>query len=164
SRAPDPDDLWERTSRRITTRRRRRRVIGSCVAALIVALGVLGTVVVSGRGTSSPRVRVEERPSSEAFPSRIVAVTSDRRLVVLDAHTGAVVRTLADGVSAASHIAVSPDGRIVYFTRDAPSTDGHCGNTPVPHVAYVSIDGGPESALAVGGETDFLAISADGRS
>lgn len=89
-------------------------------------------------------------------PAEIVAATSDSRLVVMNAETGAVLRTLADGLGAGTTIAVTPDRERVFFDRpNSPESD------PPRELLTVPTSGGEVSRL-IGGAGQ-PAVSPDGR-
>jgi Tol biopolymer transport system component len=89
-------------------------------------------------------------------PSQIVAATEDGRLVVLDAATGAEIRTLADGLDAGTTVAVTPDGERVFFDRpNSPESD------PPRELLTVPTGGGePDRLIGGAGQP---AVSPDGR-
>ena len=93
------------------------------------------------------------------YPSRIVAVTYDGRLIVASAVDGHALRVLATDANGASGIAVSPDGNTVYYARD---TGNRCANgDPMTAIASIPITGGDATDLVT--NVRFPAVSPDGR-
>ena len=156
--APSGSAAWELVQRRIRTRRRNRRFVTSavvCIAVVAVAAGVLAL-----HRNAAPQIRVEGTPA--AYPSRLVAVRSDRRLVVIDSRTGAEIRTLATDVDGSSAPTVTPDGAMVFFVRDAPLAGGQCGPIALPQIWSIPIGGGHATPITPYGVGSYPAVSPDG--
>lgn len=128
------------------------------VAAIVLVAVLITTLVV--RNDSRP-TRVATGPPS--MPRQVVALTTQLDLVVLDATTGAVIRTLAHDVSLSRglpELAPTPDGRSVYFTSQLPR-DPACPSRPAADALFrVDIDGGPVTQQRT---AQSVAISPDGR-
>ena len=95
------------------------------------------------------------------MPKQIVAVTNRFHLVILDAHTGKVIRTLARNVATfrgTPEIAVSPDGRQIYFTAIDDPTPG-CATSGIETVFRVPRDGGTRVVV---GRGRTVAVIGDG--
>jgi len=142
---------------------RTRRVWPAVTAGFAIVLVVALVVALIARHEGSDSLR----PASTPYPSRVVVVTYDGKLQVLDSRTGHVVRTLARDVEAQNGhagVSVSPDGRRVYFTR---TTDAQCDENldgsmePIDEIASVSIDGGRVRTEA--SNVRWPAVSPDGR-
>ncbi len=122
--------LWDAVQRRIRVRQGRRRLSIGAVATAGVVAAVIVAVIVLG---SPKKATVSVRPTipqalTPAMPSRIAAVTDNHLLVLLDAQTGAELRTLATGVAQTStvRLAVSPDGQTVWFEHKRPAGPDQC--------------------------------------
>jgi hypothetical protein len=120
------------------------------VAVMAFALGV--ALFARGDGGVQPA-------SLKAYPSRMVAVTYDGRLVVASTDDGHALRVLATDANAAGGIAVSPDGNTVYYARD---TGNRCANgDPITAIASIPVTGGDATELVT--NVRFPAVSPDGR-
>jgi dipeptidyl aminopeptidase/acylaminoacyl peptidase len=150
-------------ARSVRSRRIQLSAVRACAAILVAvaAVAVLVMFVQDERGSERPS------GSSGGYPSWIVAVKYDGRLVVLDARTGKVVRTLARNAVAENGVggvSVSSDGQRVYFTRQttAKCDDNVGGRTDaLSEIASVPVRGG-----AVRSEVSasrWPAVSPDGR-
>ena len=154
---PAPD-AWVRIRERVDAEPRRRRVPAARVAlagfAAAVVIALLVTLVAVVRDDNGG-TGVTATPGGVA-PSQIVAATEDGRLVVLDAATGAEIRTLADGLDAGTTVAVTPDGERVFFDRrSSPQSD------PPRELLTVPTGGGePDRLIGGAGQP---AVSPDGR-
>ena len=102
-------------------RRRRRQALAAAVLALAVGAGGASTAYAS-LGRQAPASPAAGRtpsatPTGTAGPGRpdIVAVTTKGALVVLDPLSGEARRILGPRGVAGGAVAVSPDGRTVYF-------------------------------------------------
>jgi hypothetical protein len=126
---------------------------------MLVAALVVGVVVVEHDDAAD---RLEVTGERDAFPSRLVAVTPDRRLVVVDAETGREERTLASDFDA-EHLSTTPDGDIVFFDYSgALPQDGCTVDDPkLAYVAWTSIDAHGEANTFWTGS--LPAVSPDGR-
>src|SRR5262245_42274918 len=106
------------------------RIKGSAKTQLALAVAVSVVLIVL-------ELLASDRAQAGAVataPSRIVAVTFDGRLLVLDSQSGRVIRTLARDVVATNGVggvSVTPDGQRVYFTRQ--------GDAGCDEIASVSI-------------------------
>jgi hypothetical protein len=104
--------------------------------------------------------------SGSKVRGRLVVLTNDRRLVVVDAADGHEVRTLATGISpplTAPQLAVSPTGDAVYADRSTPAQPGQCPNgaATIPEVVRVPAAGnGAPQRVAFG---MLPAVSPDGK-
>jgi WD40 repeat protein len=102
-------------------RRRRRQALTAALLALVIGAGGASTAYASlGRpGLAAPAAgrTPSAMPSGTAGPGRpgIVAVTATGALAVLDPLSGEARRILVRGGVAGGAVAVSPDGRTVYF-------------------------------------------------
>jgi WD40-like Beta Propeller Repeat len=103
-------------------RRRRRQVLTAAVVALAIGAGGAGTAYASlgqpGRaGHGAPAARPTADSSAPVSPGRpdIVAVTAQGALVVLNPLSGEARRILVASGVVGGAVAVSPDGRTVYF-------------------------------------------------
>jgi hypothetical protein len=102
-------------------RRRRRQALTAAVLAFAIGAGGAGTAYASlGRpGVAAPATgrTPSATPTGTPGPGRpgIVAVTTKGALVVLDPLSGEARRILVRGGVAGGAVAVSPDGRTVYF-------------------------------------------------
>lgn len=98
-------------------------------------------------------------PQAPARPSEIVAIANEK-LVVLASEDGSLLRTLADAPDVASSggLAVTNDGKTVYFAR--PLRD-FCGeDTITTEIVSVPIEGGPLQVVASGHSPE---LSPDGQ-
>ncbi|HEY3670192.1 MAG TPA: hypothetical protein VGN51_04600 [Acidimicrobiia bacterium] len=102
---------------------------------------------------------VQPAGATPYYPSRIVAVTYDGRLVVASARDGHALRVLATDANAAGGLAVSPDGNTVYYARD---TGNRCANgDPITAIASIPVTGGDATELVT--NVRYPAVSPDGR-
>ncbi|MGI8797662.1 MAG: hypothetical protein ACR2IR_13965 [Acidimicrobiia bacterium] len=149
---------WQDVRQSAAARRRRSQTVGYALAGIAgvaaVAGAVVGLAVLRDGGTGN----VTAAPASTR-PREIAAVV-DGKVVVLSSEDGQVVRTLAEGADAdgASTVAVSADGKTVYFTRADP--DARCERDAPPQIVSVPIDGGPVTIVASGRDP---IVSPDGR-
>lgn len=154
-------DAWARIRERVDAEPRRHRVpvariaLAGFATAVVITLVVTLVTVVREDGDSGTGVTVG--PSGER-PDQIVAVTEDGRVLVLDASTGAEIRTLATSADAGSRVAVTPDGRRVFFDRSANAPSGCSGSR---QIVGVPLSGGEPELVA--GAASEPAISPDGR-
>jgi len=102
-------------------RRRRRQALAAAALALVIGAAGAGTAYASlarpgAAGPDGPATG-RTQPAGPSAPGRpdIVAVTSAGALVVLDPLSGEARRILVSGGVSPGAIAVSPDGRTVYF-------------------------------------------------
>lgn len=144
---------------------RPRRVWPAVAAGFAIVLVVAVVVAVIARGDGGEDA---VHPAATPYPSRIVAVTYDGRLVVLDSRTGRVVRTLArdaDASNGHAGVSVSPDGKFAYYTRTTAATcdenlDGK--QEPITDIAAVRVSG-QGRAMRVAANVRWPAVSPDGR-
>jgi len=127
---------------------------------------VLGIVVVlaacgdsdggdaGGDGNNSPSTT---DASATDMPAEIVAALGTR-VVVLSSEDGAVKRTLVEGETGVSSVAVTPDRSTVYYTRADPNAA--CGEGFAFQVMSVPLDGGTPEVFASGSDA---VVSPDGR-
>lgn len=123
-------------------------VAGLLVTAACSSSGSAPAPARSGPGTPASGSGQQGTPASDARPG-IVAATTSGALVVLNPSTGAVTRTLVpSGVADTTgyffgddEIAVSPDGRTIYFTGRA-----HCGD----NIESVPASGGTPAVITAG--------------
>jgi len=138
-------------------RRRRRQALAAAVLALAVGAGGASTAYASlGRpGPASPAAgrTPSATPTGTAGPGRpdIVAVTAKGALVVLDPLSGEARRILVHRGVAGGTVAVSPDGRTVYFA----ARHGCLGE-----IESVPVTGGRPRMITPGA---LPAVSPDGR-
>lgn len=141
---------------------RSRRMWPALVAGFAVVVVVALVVALLASGNDDPAL-----PAATSYPSRIVAVTYDGKLQVLDSRTGRVIRTLArdaDATKGHAGVSVSPDGKRVYFTRKISATcDENLNGKPDPltEIASVPITGGRVRTEA--SNVRWPAVSPDGR-
>jgi len=134
---------------------RPRRVwpVAAAGFAIVVVLALAVALVAHGDGGGSVQ------PAARAFPKQIVAVTADGRVIVASSKDGHALRTLANGALAGGGLAVSPDGRTVYYARD---TGGRCSNgDPITAIAAIPAGGGASTDLVT--NVRFPAVSPNGR-
>ena len=117
----------------------------AAVAAVIVAGSV---VTADARAESAVRASRSYEPREQGSgqaPARFAA-EFDNRIIVVSAETGRPERYLTDVKpgGGASRPAVSPDGRVVFFSRG----DGNCA----AHLASVPLNGGKEQKVPGSGE------------
>jgi len=170
-RTPAPEPDAEALFKEARRRRQRRRLGWVVVLLLVVAAA---TLVVVGRRTSSPPPPASQLASAgrhagtsraapaSALPADIVGWTSTFKLVVISAHSGRVLRTLASDVSIFAPgvpiVSVAPDGT-VFFESATPSPEN-------PNVAQgdqilsAPINGGPIRDLGAGSDPQ---VSPDGK-
>jgi hypothetical protein len=127
-----------------------------------VALAAVAAVVVAGCAGAAPGPTSAAHPASgptaraaTPAPARgrtraVVGVTTGNALVVLDATTGAVLRTLVPSAVNGDEVAVSPDGSTVYYEERTGCDD---------QIMSVPLAGGASAVVAVGG---LPALSPDG--
>jgi len=150
----EPPDAWGRIRERTTERRHRPWWRFAIAGFAAVALAVTAVALVQLGGGDERRI---ETPAGIGdAPSQIVAVTAAGEVVVLDTATGERVRELADGADAETTLAVTPDGRAVWFDRPSgPDAD------PPRELVQVPTAGGA-AEREVGGASQ-PAVSPDGR-
>ncbi len=151
------DDSWSRLESRLTDAPVRSASRSFAFGALAIAVVVALVVTVVWTGRDDPHRRAAAPAPAESVPKRIVAMTSDRQPVVLDARSGKVVkrydsRSYAKGTS----IAVAPDGRDFYFT-DGDASAG-CENHSIKRFPL----SGGRPGIAIDDEATQPAISPDG--
>jgi WD40-like Beta Propeller Repeat len=136
-----------------------RRALGVVgVVAVVVALSAAAGGVVVARVDGAPSDRLS------GGPRRIAMWTGEGRLDIVDRVTGAH-RTIARDSPArpgTPSLAVSPDGRTLFFDRLAPSFATECGSAfaNAEEVVSVPVRGGP---VHLYGRGEFPAVSPDGR-
>ena len=119
-------DLWQRTQGRITRRRRRARGVLAGLAVMAVLVPALGIPALTR--DDKPR-RVVAGPGEgrvdPSMPSRIAAVTTDGRLLVLDSATGEVEDEMEPAVLDVTYtsVAAAPDGRTLATGGNIPEDD-----------------------------------------
>lgn len=150
---PDAEALFKEARRR----RRRRRALW---ALLVVLVAVVVTALIATSGprpsavTTSRHALSSRQASALDTPTEIVGWTTAFKVVVLSAHTGRTVRTLATDVSILApgipNVSVAPNG-IVYFESATPSpldTNATQGD----QIFSVPIGGGPVRLLGSGSD------------
>jgi hypothetical protein len=171
-RAPDGDDLWERTGSRIAQRRRRKTALsagGSALAVLAIVVGVVAlaqpdhTVVVSPGPGSQPQATIETPTSIGATqpvaPDERVVARLDGTITVVDENWN-TTRVLSefDRERFIRQLAVSPDGTHVYALVDLePGPYG----SDCADLIDVNLTRGTLTKIA---SARSFALSADGRS
>jgi hypothetical protein len=143
---------------------RMRRVWPAVAAGFAIVLVVVVVVALIARHDGGDAVH----PAATPYPSRVVAVMYDGRLVVLDSRTGHVVRTLArdaDASNGHAGVSVSPDGKLAYYTRTTTATcdenlDGK--QDPITDIAAVRVNG-QGRAMRIASNVRWPAVSPDGR-
>lgn len=95
--------------------------------------------------------------ATTGIPAEIVAALGTR-VVVLSSEDGTEKRTLAEGETGVSSVAVTPDRSTVYFTRADP--DALCGEGAAFQVMSVPFDDGTPEVFASG---SHAVVSPDGR-
>ena len=154
------DDSWSRLESRLSP-----RPAGSAPRAFAFGAVAIGVAVALVVGVTWMR-RDDRRTARVAtgrnvMPSRIIAVTTHYALVVLDSHSGRVIRTLARDVALSRGtpaLALTPDGRSVYFSTHVATRGGQCPSQDM--VLRVTIDGRGSFEEAPG---PVAALSPDGR-
>jgi hypothetical protein len=140
-------------------RRRRRRRIGWLVIVVVcAALAASAAYAQASHRTTRPpttaRPPTAERPLPAGTPADIVGWLSSDQVVVIDTRTGAVVRTLATGVSVEApglpDLTVSPGGR-VYFDS-APIAGVSPRDAEGDQIYSVPIIGGPVVEVGPGSD------------
>lgn len=140
---------------RILSRPTRPRALPIVALVSISLLGACGggdeaatddTTTTTTEHTTTTRESTTTAVTGEA-PDEIAAVLADGRLVVLDAESGDVERTLLDGIRVDDPIknglAVTPDGDDVYVARPGPLDDG-------PEIVRVPMRGGQPEVIGPG--------------
>ena len=122
--------------------------------AIVVVLALVVALVARGDGGGSVQ------PAARASPRRIVAVTTDGRVILASSKDGHALRTLASGALAGGGLAVSPDGRTVYYAEIEQVT---CPGDPVPvtRIMAVPVRGGTPQEIAT--NVRYPTVSPDGR-
>lgn len=155
---------WEAVADQLAARRRARRVrVGIVAGAAAAAAGIAGLAVSDRTTDESVRVIPPAVPPSTApatttattavetgMPRYLVATRRDGEIAVVDSADGSVVRVLvpagrerADAIPPAGSVALTPDGRVVYFARAGGA--GSCGT-----IHRVPVAGGAEELVAQG--------------
>ncbi len=153
------DHSWSRLESRLERASERSAprafALGTVAIAVAVSL-VVGVVWLSRKDRHHSRATLS--PSLRSMPGRILAMTTDRQPVVLDARTGKVrARYESHSYAAGTSIAVAPDGRDFYFAEgDRSKGCEHHSITRFP------LPGGRPGAQ-VADEASEPAISPDGR-
>jgi hypothetical protein len=145
---PDPD-AWPRVRLAAQARRRRRLAARYALAGLSAAAAVIGAVVLTAilrHGGDGTRIAGTGGP---ARPHELVAIENGK-VLVLDSQDGHVIRPLVEERDAqnASSVAVTPDGKTVFFTR-AIRTPG-CEQDAVAEIVTVPVGGGELRTVAHG--------------
>ena len=125
-------------------------IVGGFVVVVVVGLGV--ALFTTGDEGMRPT-------SARSYPSRIVAVTYDGRLMVASARDGHTLRVLATDANAAGGLAASPDGKTVYYARDTGNRSAN--GDPITAIASIPVTGGDARDLVT--NVRFPAVSPDGR-
>ena len=119
-------DSWSRLESRWTVAPVRSAprsfAFGALAIAVVMAL-VVGVVWIGRRDSVTHAASGPQQP----MPSRIAAVTADSRLVVLDAASGRIIRTLAGDAGTfrfQAEIGVSSDGQTIYYPSVVPRNQG----------------------------------------
>ena len=140
------DDSWSRIESRLAVGRSAgRSPIHSALRpaiAIVLAAALLGGALIVVRNDSSRPVATGR--GGGRFPRQIVAITNRSRLVVIDAGSGHMVRTLAHDVATfrgSPELGASPDGSQIYYTSVAPPTPG-CNTSGIESIFRVPRRGG----------------------
>src|ERR1700730_446690 len=142
---------------------RRHRARGAGMVGLVVVAVVVAEVAILRPTERETRISTGPRITAAGMPGEVVAVTTDGRLVVMRSTDGHVTRQLAsDAVvdprglnGEALSLAITPDGKTVYFMSNAFS-----GAT----ISSVPLAGGPvTNVLGQGCCVHSPAVSPDGR-
>lgn len=136
---------------------RPRRVWPALAAGFAIVVVVALVVALMARDNGDPTP-----PASTPYPSRVVVVSYDGKLQVLDSRTGRAIRTLAADADPEGGLAVDPRGRTIYYTRFV--ADSACGSPveePLREIARVRVSGGEPVSMVFGVRSP--AISPDGR-
>ncbi len=135
---------------------RRRRVWPAVAAGFAIVLVVALAVALIARHDGGDAVH----PAATPYPSRIVAVTTDGRVILASSKDGHALRTLASDALAGGGLAVSPDGRTVYY---AEIEQVSCPGDPVPvtRIMAVPVQGGTPQEIAT--NVRYPTVSPDGR-
>ena len=157
-----PADAFERLQQRLaspTHRPLRGMVVG---VAVVLAAAAVVFVLVAIRHPKSHRAPAA--PAPKGMPQRIVAVTSDFHLVVLDGRTGALLRRLPapeiGTFRGLPELAASPDGSTIYVTGIDPARPAGCETAGQETVFSVPTDGTRTDVVARG---RTVAVSSDGQ-
>jgi len=141
------------------------RTVRRLAAALIGLLGLTAGILLATGSDDRPRIATAGPKASTALPGEIVAVTTDRRLVVMSSADRRVIRVLAEDALAegkdadgSTSLSVTPDGQTVYFMRQ-PADCMTCAS-----IAAVPTAGGSiTNPLGAGCCIRSPAVSPDGR-
>ena len=139
-------------------RRRRRRRIGWLVVVICAALIASAAYAQANRRTTRPpagaRRPAAERSLPAGTPTDIVGWQSSDRVVVIDTRTGAVVRTLATGVSVEApglpDLTVSPGGQVYFDSAPLPGVSP--ADAEGDQIYTVPITGGPVVEVGPGSD------------
>ena len=137
---------------------RPRRVWPAVAAgfALIVVVAIVVALLASGHDDDPIP------PASTPYPSRIVAVTTDGRVILASSKDGHALRTLASGALAGGGLAVSPDGRTVYYAEiEQAYCPGDPERIPVTRIMSIPVQGGTPEEIAT--NVRYPTVSPDGR-
>jgi WD40-like Beta Propeller Repeat len=161
--ADDEGKAWDEVRRRgdqLVRRRRIRRV--ASVAVLVIALVVVSAAILQRGSGDTSRIAANPTPND----STIVAAVNGA-IVTVDPSDGHVISHLVDSSALDSSnglvggVAVSPDGRTVYYTRRSSSDDVRSRDSCASTVVV-------EHTIATGAERELVygyypVISPDGR-
>jgi hypothetical protein len=150
-------DGWQRLAERFEPRRPRPWLITA--GAFLLVIASVAAVYAFMRDGSDSRAPI----ASPRAPSRIVAVTNDGRVVVIDPADGHEIRQLAVDAQPQGGVAVSVDGRMIYYARLSGAVcNAFTGDSfSVTDLAVISVRGGAPKILATYARSP--SVSPDGR-
>lgn len=152
---------WDVVRERGRSIHRRRWTVRTGLAVVAVIAIVFGIAFVTGTFDRAASRSITATPTPAGNDQGDIVATLDHSIVVLSLHDGhvVVVRTIVDGLDALGSVAVSPDGRTVYYTHDVRTCSD--GRQIGGGIAEVPMTGGtPVEVLAPASDP---IISPDGR-